>query len=385
MDRVSQPRRGAIRPLDVVHAGQRRAPRVLFLGAMYAGNSTRFLNLQAHTQDDPRIRPIYRQVRGWSDSGRIERLPLLPAGVKGRFRGVLDASAVAMLPRPDVIWSAAAEVTVPHLWSQVGRLRRPLVLDLDATVDQQEAFASVYFRRPPKRGARRLVARLVERALWSRTSLFTPWSRWAADSLRRQGIPDERIRVLPPGVDLEQWQARPRIGERASEKLRLLFVGGDFERKGGRILLDVFRNRFDDRCEIDIVTHEAVEAGGGVRVHRAEPNSLRLRELYRRADLFVLPTRAECFGIATVEAMASGLPVIVGDVGGARDIVDHGATGWLIEPTAQALASALELALEQRERLPAIGASARRIAEERFDGRRNDARLVELLVQEVGR
>ena len=71
------------------------------------------------------------------------------------------------------------------------------------------------------------------------------------------------------------------------------------------------------------------------RVHRAEANSPLLRQLYADADLFVMPTRAEAFGIVTVEAMASGLPVIVGDVGGGRSIVDHGKTGWLIPPRAR--------------------------------------------------
>lgn len=350
---------------------------------MYAGNGTRFLNLQRNTRDDLRIRPIYHQVRGWSENGLIERVPVLPDGLKGRARGVLDASVVAMLPRPDVIWSAAAEVVVPHLWAQMGPLRRPLVLDLDSTLEQQEAMAPVYFRRPSKRGARLFVARMVERVLWSRTTLFLPWSRWAAESLHRQGVPGERICVLPPGVDLKLWSPKSTARESTTGKLRLLFVGGDFERKGGHILLDVFRRHFADRCELDIVTHSEVEASGGVHVHRAGPNSPQLRALYRRADLFALPTRAECFGIATVEAMASGLPAIVGDVGGARDIVEDGVDGWLIEPNGSALCRALERAIDQREQLPDMGRRARQAAEKRFDGSRNDARLVELLVDEA--
>jgi glycosyltransferase involved in cell wall biosynthesis len=220
---------------------------------------------------------------------------------------------------------------------------------------------------------------------WSRVTLFTPWSRWAASSLRRQGVAADRIEILPPGVDLDLW--KPPDGQRGAGdgKLRLLFVGGNFERKGGDILLDAFRSRFADRCELDIVTADAVAGGGGVRVHRAEPNSRLLRGLYERADLFVLPTRAECFGIATVEAMASGLPTIVGDVGAARDIVDENVTGWLVEPTRTALARTLDHALEHRQHLPEMGRRARRVAERRFDGRQNDARLVELLLREADR
>jgi glycosyltransferase involved in cell wall biosynthesis len=359
-------------------------PRVLFLGLAYAGHRTRFLNLVAHTRDDSRLRPVYRSVTGWVDDGLIERAPLLSPGVKGRARAVLEAAPLASLPRPDVIWSGAVEVAVPHLWAQLGPMRRPLVLDLDWTLEQQEEMAPIYFNRPPKRGVRAAVARLMERALWQRVTLFTAWSRWAADSLRRQGVPDARIRVLPPGVDLDLW--RPRPGERpAGGGLRLLFVGGDFRRKGGHLLLDVFRERLAGTCELDVVTRDQVPPAPGVRVHRAEPNSPALRALYARADVFVMPTRAECFGIATIEAMASGLPVIVGDVGGARDIVDHGETGWLIDPTGPALAGAVEQALAQRDRLPAMGRRARAVVEERFDGVRNDAVLVDLLLEQAAR
>jgi glycosyltransferase involved in cell wall biosynthesis len=290
-----------------------------------------------------------------------------------------------MLPRPDAIWTSVAEIAAPYLWAQLGRLRRPLVLDLDWTFEQQEAFAPLYFARPPRQGPRRVIRQLLERAVWHNVSLFTPWSHWAADSLRRQGISGDRIRVLPPGVDLDYWHPSRASSTSGEERLRLLFVGADFWRKGGDLLLRVLQSRFADRCEVDIVTRGVVPTRPGVRVHRAEPNSSLLRSLYAQADVFVLPTRAECFGIAAIEALASGVPVIMGDVGGARDIVQDGENGWLIEPTAQALSDALEHALQHRTTLPAMGRHARRVAEQRFDGQRNDTLVVELLLDEVTR
>jgi len=160
----------------------------------------------------------------------------------------------------------------------------------------------------------------------------------------------------------------------------LLFVGGDFARKGGHALVDVFRERFAGRCELDIVTRDEVSSSPGIRVHRAEANSAPLKELYANADLFVLPTRAEAFGISTIEAMASGLPVIVSDVGGARDIVEDGVTGWLVGRTTHELAGLLSHAVDRRSRLREMGRMARQAAEERFDGKRNDGLLVETLV-----
>ena len=351
-------------------------PSVLFLGCTYAGHAPRFANLRRHALDDPRIRPSFHAISGWNRFGLLERTPLIPSGLKGRMRAVLEARPMATLPRPDVIWTSGGEELAIYAPLQRGPWRRPVICDLDATDAQLEAMAPHYFHRPPKSGLRRKVSQLQERLIWSPVTLFTPWSNWAAQGLRVEGVEDERIRVAPPGISLDQWTPN-RTGS-AEGPLRLLFVGGDFARKGGRMLLDVFRTFPTGELELDIVTRD--DAGPlppGVRVHRAEPNSDSLRALYANAELFVLPTLAECFGIATIEAMASGLPVIVSDIGGARDIVDPGETGWLIEPTAHSLAPAIRAALAQREALPSIGRRGRAVAEARFDGAVNDRLLVD--------
>jgi glycosyltransferase involved in cell wall biosynthesis len=356
---------------------------VLFLGLLYAGHKTRYLNLRSHTESDPRIYPIYREVTGWKNHGFFERLTPFPESIRGRARAVVQARHLARFPRPDAIWTGVSEVLPPYLWAQAGPLRRPLVLDMDWTLDQGEAMAQDYFGRPPKSGFRRFIARAQERAVWRVTSIFTPWSNWAADGLRRAGIPGERIRVLPPGVSLELWRPHPEMRQVFERPLRILFVGADFKRKGGDMLVEAVRSRFGHQCELHIVTRDAIEAGGNVFLHRAEPNTPELQEQYAKADLFCLPTRAEAFGIAAIEALASGLPVILGNVGGTPDIVDHGSTGWLIKPTLDDLIGVLELALEQREQLPAMGMRARVAAEQRFDATRNAHRVVDALLEAI--
>jgi len=363
-----------------------RPPRVLFLGTAFAGWKTRFLNLKAHSEQDSRIHPAYRVISGWQPGGRIERLPL-PQGVSGRLRSALEAAPFATIPRPDVIWlGGVSSLIAPYLWGQLGGLRRPLVCELDWTLEQQEAFAPFYYRRPPRQGLPLILARLQERLIWRNVSLFTPWSTWAADALRRQGVGADRIQVVHPGVDLSEWPVRPREDARSTaDRLRLLFVGSDFERKGGQILLDVFRARFADRCELDLVTPASISPSPDVRVHRAEPNSARLHELYARADLLVLPTQADCFGLVAVEALATGLPVIMTNVGGVSDIIDHAETGWLMDRGGRALSDALEHALKAREQLPAMGRRGRAVAEARFDGAVNDRHLVDLIIDQAAR
>jgi glycosyltransferase involved in cell wall biosynthesis len=110
------------------------------------------------------------------------------------------------------------------------------------------------------------------------------------------------------------------------------------------------------------------------------PNDPRLRDLYARAHVFVLTTRADCFSLASLEAMATGLPVITTRVGGIPEIVDHGRSGFLVDPgDEQGLVRALRDLAGSPELRARMGALGRRIVEARFDAARTTARLLDLL------
>jgi glycosyltransferase involved in cell wall biosynthesis len=103
-----------------------------------------------------------------------------------------------------------------------------------------------------------------------------------------------------------------------------------------------------------------------------QPNSERLLDLYRQSDLFVLPSLAECFGIATIEAMASGLPVIASDVGGTADIIEPARNGFIVPGNdGRALAQAIAAILDDPALRLRMGRQSRQLAEQRFDLRRN--------------
>ena len=161
----------------------------------------------------------------------------------------------------------------------------------------------------------------------------------------------------------------------------VLFVGGDFMRKGGDLLVDWFRTTRPADTELHLVTSKAVEPTPGIVVHAdLTPNSRRLVDLYRHSDVFALPTRAECFGIATVEAMAVGLPVVVGDVGASSEIMEQGENGYLVRPgDAAELGDALTELLDDESQRRRMGRRSRSIAEHRFDVFSNATAMLDIM------
>ncbi len=93
----------------------------------------------------------------------------------------------------------------------------------------------------------------------------------------------------------------------------------------------------------------------------------RVRKLLRQSDIFSLCSEQESFGIATIEAMATGLPTVVSNTSGARDIVIEGKTGYLFEPgDIHTLANKLELLITDTQKRKWMSEHARKRAEEYF-------------------
>lgn len=225
----------------------------------------------------------------------------------------------------------------------------------------------------------------LDRRVFRAARRVVAWSEWAARSVREDyGIAPEKIRVIPPGVDLTQFPIRR--GERRDRgPVRLLFAGYDFERKGGYDLLNVFLQRFADQAELHLMTTAPVKSDHPrVHVHRnVIAFSPEWRELYARADVFVLPTYFEGLPMSCVEAAAAGLPVVAGNVCAIPEIVSDGENGILISPGRRdELTQALAALIEDPARRQEMGRRGREIVERRFVARIN-FRALETVFQEA--
>jgi glycosyltransferase involved in cell wall biosynthesis len=254
--------------------------------------------------------------------------------------------------------------------------KKPAVLSTDATPLNKRHMRLEYGLHAHSRLAEN-AKRSVYRYIFRRAAGFVAWSNWAkASFVDDYGCREQDVAVIPPGIQLDQFVP----GDRSHPLPRILFVGGDFVRKGGDLLLEVFRKRLRGRAELVLVTRDATgPEEPGVIVHRdVSANSSKLRELYGTSDIFALPTRADCYSVACIEAMAAGLPVVTTNVGGIPDIVVG--NGFLIAPDdGPALGDALETLVTDASMRRRMGEAGRDLAARRFEARENARQLFEFV------
>ena len=229
-----------------------------------------------------------------------------------------------------------------------------------------------------------------------RVSRAYVFSRWARDLNIRWGADPSKIDVVYPG-----FPTPPAVDRSGRSVFTFLFVGTDFERKGGFEVVAALAELAGRRPEarLTLVCPEPAEANPDRAVHSwvapaqrqrvlallaglerekkvvrrpLLPRSVLFAEAYPAADAFVMPSHAEGFGFTNVEALSFGLPVVSSKVGAIPETVAEGRTGFLVPPgDVSALAAAMERLVAEPAHVRRLGEAARadflsRFTRERF-------------------
>jgi glycosyltransferase involved in cell wall biosynthesis len=262
---------------------------------------------------------------------------------------------------------------------RIADLGIPYIVNVDATVDQWESMELPW--RPRRRYSSRLLglSRRLERRAFERAAAIVAMSEWSAEGVRAV-VPDAEVHVIHPGLDLDLY--RPATPEERAEvgtdTVRVLFVGGRFEEKGGPLLLEAMEPLLGHGFELDLVTSKRGVDTPWMRWHQLPPEDPRLLRLYRLADVLCLPTYRDAVPWVVLEAFASGTPVIASDTGALPAMLIRCPSRGVVLPARDA--GALRVAVGTVIKGNRCDDRRERSARESFDLRSNAHVAMELLL-----
>jgi glycosyltransferase involved in cell wall biosynthesis len=211
------------------------------------------------------------------------------------------------------------------------------------------------------------------------------------------GIEDNKIRIIPNGADFAKFAKirsdKKRICEirnkYGAENKKLILTTGRYHPKKGfdqipeiaRKLkekgidfkwivagpkISELRNKFPECDELGVICSEDFTRSETEDAFSLPPESL--VELYCAADIFVLPTLIETFGMVLVEAMAGGLPIVTTDAPGVKNVIDEGVNGLKAETgNIDNIAEIVEKVLTDKELAEKLSTTALEMAENIYD------------------
>jgi glycosyltransferase involved in cell wall biosynthesis len=258
----------------------------------------------------------------------------------------------ALRPAPDVVLQNGA------LFSPGDPPPFPYVLLLDHT--RALAEASPGWRaagvEPPLRYGPGWFAR--EAAVYRGAAALATFSANAARSLTHDyGVDPERVQVVGAGANVF-----PETAPRRDDGHTVTFVGFDFARKGGRVLLEALAllRRRVPKARLLVAGAPRPDPVPAGAVFLGPVELAELPALFAQSTVFAMPTLEEPFGLAFLDAMACGLPCVGTRIEAVPEIVREGETGLLVPPgDAVALAAALERLLGDPALARAMGARGR--------------------------
>jgi glycosyltransferase involved in cell wall biosynthesis len=220
-----------------------------------------------------------------------------------------------------------------------------------------------------------------------RSTFFTSDAKVTRDMAVTYGMNPENTVVFPWGVDLEHFKPDT---EHAPRNTFTLFCNRAWEsRYGVDVLARAFVQVAEQNENVNLVLLGGGSLGGQLRqilqsggmlervIFGGQVSQTNLPDWYHRSDLYISPSHVDGSSVSLMEALACGLPCLVSDIPANKEWVVEDENGWLFrDGDANHLAEKILSAISQREKMPGIGASSRRVAEMRADWKKNSEALM---------
>jgi len=234
----------------------------------------------------------------------------------------------------DIIFAPMASAEIAFLNTEI-----PVIYLSDATFALLNGYYIDYFDN--HLGISKWEGDFIEKSAIAKADLLIYPSKWAACSaLNDYNADNLKINVIPLGANLDKVPSKEVILKRnISDKCRLLFLGIDWERKGGKIAFDTFLELEKMGMDVELTVvgcippeefkHERMQVIPFLDKND-EIQYKKLETLFIESSFLILPTRAEAYGIVFCESNAFGLPVITTDTGGVSSVITNGLNGFML-------------------------------------------------------
>lgn len=181
------------------------------------------------------------------------------------------------------------------------------------------------------------------------------------------GIPNEKLKYVPLPIDFDYYQ-KPK---KTTNLPKVLFVGGDFYRKGGHHIIKNWQSKLKNKCKLILLTKHDIQLEEGVIIYKDISREDKLHKFFfSSSDIFILPTYRDAYPIVLGEAAAAGLAIITTKYAlGANDIIINNSSGYIAERPEQCIDLLLKL-LDNKDLIDRFKKATNKIILEKFSNKK---------------
>ncbi len=252
--------------------------------------------------------------------------------IRSKILGILFSKKLQK-DKYDIIFAPAASTETAFL-----RTKIPIVYLSDSSFAQLKDYYYVFTNLL---SFSQKESNFIENKALKKASGFIYPSNWAADFvIENYNVMKEKVVVIPFGANIDNEYLPEKINKSisANKPFSLLFIGVNWERKGGNIVMETFELLLSEGYDVTLTVCGCAPSKlhSKIRTYtflnkNLESDLIILTNIYKESNLLFVPTRADCSPIIFCEANAFGLPVLSSNTGGVTEIIEDGINGFCLE------------------------------------------------------